>query len=103
MKAQVQVGREVVVAKVRRSLNLTADREADRIVRTVLEGIIDVIRENIEVDGFTLKLPGFGKFTVRHTRGRLRMLPLIGKVMMTADKRKVKFLPLQSIRELEVS
>jgi nucleoid DNA-binding protein len=101
MRENVRVGREVVAEKVRYELNLSADREADKVVKVVLNTIVAVIRENIDTDGFTLKLPGFGKFTVRHKIGRARMLPLMGKVMMTANKRKVKFTPLQSFRELE--
>jgi nucleoid DNA-binding protein len=62
---------------------------------------VTVIRENIDVNGFTLKLPSFGKFKVRHTQGRVRKIPLTGKTQMTDDKRKVKFIPLSNFRELE--
>jgi nucleoid DNA-binding protein len=50
---------------------------------------------------FTLKLPNFGKFKVRHTQGKMRKIPLTGKVQMTADKRKVKFIALSNFHELE--
>jgi nucleoid DNA-binding protein len=59
------------------------------------------IAANIDVNGFTLKLPRFAKFEVRHKQGRMRKIPLTGKTQMTADKRKVKFFPLARFRELE--
>lgn len=52
-------------------------------------------------DGFILKRPSFGKFEVRHKQGKMRKIPLTGKTQMTADKRKVKFIPLARLRELE--
>ena|ERR1017187_1650036 len=55
----------------------------------------------INTDGFTLKLPRFGKFEVRHKQGKMRKIPLTGKTQMTADKRKVKFFPLSEILRLE--
>lgn len=56
MRENVRVGREVVADKVRYELNLSADREADKVVKVVLNTIVVVIRENIDTDGFTLKL-----------------------------------------------
>ena len=98
---QFLAGRETVAARVRRVLNLSSDRQADNIVNVVLDSIVAEIGENIDTDGFTLKLPNFGKFKVRHTRGKMRKIPLTGKVQMTADKRKVKFIALSNFHELE--
>jgi nucleoid DNA-binding protein len=96
-----QVGRDTIAARVRAGLNLSSDREADNIVRTVLDCIMAQITDNIDTDGFTLKLPNFGKFEVRHKQGKMRKIPLTGKTRMTANKRKVKFLPLSNFRQLE--
>ena len=95
------VGRETVTALVRQALNLSSDREADNVVNVVTDSIVAVITDNIDMDGFTLKLPSFGKFKVRQTKGKMRKIPLTGKTQMTADKRKVKFIPLSDFRELE--
>jgi nucleoid DNA-binding protein len=100
-RKQLVVGRETITSRVRIALNLSSDREADNIVNVVTDSIVAVITENIDIDGFTLKLPSFGKFKVRHTQGRVRKIPLTGKTQMTADKRKVKFIPLSNFRELE--
>jgi nucleoid DNA-binding protein len=96
-----QVGRDTIASRVRATLNLSSDREADKIVNTVTDSIVAEITANIEVNGFTLKLPGFGKFEVRHRQGKMRRIPLTGKTQMTADKRKVKFLPLSELLRLE--
>lgn len=96
-----QVGRDVVATLVRQTLNLNSDREADHVVCVVTDSIVTVIKENIDTNGFTLKLPSFGKFEVRHKTGKLRKIPLTGKVQMTADKRKVKFSVLSEFRQLE--
>ncbi len=95
------VGRDVVAILVRKELNLSSDRQANNVVNVVIDSIVAVVTGNIEIDGFTLKLPGFGKFTVRHKQGKMRKIPLTGKVQMTADKRKVKFIPLARFGELE--
>ena len=96
-----QVGRGTVAALVREKLNMTSDRQADHLVKTVTDSIVQVMRDNIDTDGFELKLPSFGKFVVRHKRGKRRLIRLTGKIQLTADKRKVKFLPPAKFRELE--
>jgi len=96
-----QVGRETIASRVRAALGLSSDREANNVVNTVLDAIVGEITENINTDRFTLKLPSFGKFEVRHKQGKMRKIPLTGKTQMTADKRKVKFIPLSELRELE--
>jgi nucleoid DNA-binding protein len=96
-----QVGRGTVAALVREKLYMTSDRQADHLVNTVTDSIVQVIRENIDTNGFELKLPSFGKFVVRHKRGKRRLIRLTGKIQLTADKRKVKFLPLAKFRALE--
>ena len=58
-------------------------------------------QRNIEVNGFTSEAAVFRKFEVRHTQGKMRKIPLTGKTQMTADKRKVKFIPLSKILQLE--
>jgi len=100
-RKRVVVGRETVTTLVRLALNLSSDREADNVVNVVTDSIVAVITDNIDMDGFTLKLPSFGKFKVRHTQGKMRKIPLTGKTQMTADKRKVKFIPLSDFCELE--
>jgi hypothetical protein len=46
------------------------------VVNIVLDSMREVIRENINVDGFELKLklPSFGKFVVRHRQGSTTLI-----------------------------
>lgn len=96
-----QVGRDTIAARVRMALGLSSVREANNVVNTVLDATVGEITANINIDRFTLKLPRFGKFEVRHKQGKMRKIPLTGKTQMTADKRKVKFIPLSEILRLE--
>ena len=91
----------MVAMLVRAKLGLPSDRQADGVVKTVIDSIVEVIRQNINTDGFELKLPSFGKFVVRHKQGTRRRIPLTGRIQQTADKRKVKFLPLSEFRAME--
>jgi nucleoid DNA-binding protein len=95
------VRRDVVATLVRQALNLSSDREANNIVNVVTASIVSVLTAHIEIDSFTLKLPRFGKFEVRHRKAKMREIPLTGKIQMTADKRKVKFIPLARLGHLE--
>ena len=96
-----QEGRDVVAKLVREALGLSSDREANNVVNVVTDAVVTVIRTNIDVNGYTLKLPKFGKFEVRHKIGKMRKIPLTGATQRTADKRKVKFIALSNIREME--
>jgi nucleoid DNA-binding protein len=57
--------------------------------------------DNLDVNGFTIKLGGFGKFCVRHKHGTLRKIPFTGETKLTSDKRKIKFTSLGKLRECE--
>jgi len=49
----------------------------DNIVNVVLHSIVAEIATNIDIDGFTLKLPSFGKFEVRHAGRDLSMSQIV--------------------------
>jgi len=72
-----------VAALVREKLNMTSDRQADHLVNMVTDSIVQVMRDNIDTDGFELKLPSFGKFVVRHKWGKRRLIRLTGKIQLT--------------------
>jgi len=56
---------------------------------------------NLEPDGFTLKLGSFGKFSVRHKPGILRKIPFTGETILTKDRRKITFVSLGNLRHRE--
>ena len=61
----------------------------------------ETLLNNLPLDGFTLKLGSFGKFSVRHTHGFLRKIPFTGETILTKDKRKVRFASLGELRQRE--
>jgi nucleoid DNA-binding protein len=99
--AAENAGRAAIAAKVRVALDLKSDLAAQETVKAVTNAIVAVIGENIEKDGFVLRLPKFGEFVIRHKKGAMRKIFLTGNTQQTADKRKIKFRPLSQLRSLE--
>jgi nucleoid DNA-binding protein len=100
MRASVG-GREELAARVQRALALPTKKEAEMVVDTVVAALEATLVNNLGTDGFTLKLGGFGKFSVRHKPGILRKIPFTGKTILTKDRRKVTFISLGSLRQHE--
>ena len=67
-------------------------------LRAALES---TLLENLQTDGFTLKLGSFGKFSVRHKAGILRRIGFSGETIQTKMRRKVKFISLGNLRQRE--
>lgn len=77
-------------------------KEVEIILGNVIEGVENTLLQNLEVDGFSLKLNSFAKLTVCHRKGILRKIPFNGEIVLTKDKRKIKFVILGQLREKEV-
>ena len=71
------------------------------VVDVVVSALEATLLNNLGVDGFTLKLGSFGKFSVRHKPGILRRIPFTGETVLTRDRRKVTFVSLGSLRQCE--
>ena len=95
-----RIGLEILIEKVRHSLGVRKNK-AREIVLAVASCLEETLKENLGTDGFALKLHSFGKFTVRHRAASLRKIPLTGKVSMTSEKHKIKFVSLGELRKLE--
>ncbi len=65
-------GREELAARVQQALALPTKKEAEHVVEVVIGSLEATLLNNLGVDGFTLKLGSFGKFSVRHKAGILR-------------------------------
>jgi nucleoid DNA-binding protein len=63
--------------------------------------MVDTLIEHLAENGFCFKLNGFGKFTVRHRPSRSRKIGFSGETREIPPKRKVKFLTLGKLRQLE--
>ena len=94
-------GREELAVRVQQALMLPTKKQADHIVNVVVSCVEATLLNNLGTDGFTLKLNSFGKFSVRHKRGILRKIPFKGETILTKDKRKIRFVSLGALRQLE--
>jgi len=100
MRARLR-GRDELVVRVQNALALPTKKEAEHIVGTVIASLEATLLNNLEADGFTLKLGSFGKFSVRHKPGILRKIPFTGDTILTKDRRKIRFVSLGSLRQYE--
>ncbi|MGC1688133.1 MAG: HU family DNA-binding protein [Candidatus Acidiferrales bacterium] len=71
------------------------------IVDVVVAALDATLLNNLDTDGFTLKLGSFGKFSVRHKPGICRKIGFSGETIQTKALRKVKFVSLGSLRQRE--
>jgi nucleoid DNA-binding protein len=100
MRASVG-GREELVLRVQQALALPTKKEAEHVVDAVIGSLEATLLNNLGVDGFTLKLGSFGKFSVRHKPGILRKIPFTGETILTKNRRTVRFVSLGSLRQCE--
>jgi nucleoid DNA-binding protein len=87
--------------RVQQALALPTKKEAEHVVDAVIGSLEATLLNNLGVDGFTLKLGSFGKFSVRHKPGILRKIPFTGDTILTKDRRKVRFVSLGELRQCE--
>jgi nucleoid DNA-binding protein len=100
--ANSRIGRELLIGRVQRELNLSTKKEAEELVNKLITCIEDTLIDNLGQDGFSMKLNSFGKFSIRHKPGIYRKIPFTGETKMTNAKRKVKFVTLGRLRQFEV-
>src|SRR5437879_614749 len=85
MRASVG-GRSELASRVQLALMLPTKKQAEQIVSVVVDSLEATLLNNLAVDGFTLKLGSFGKFSVRHKCGIRRRIPFTGETILTKDK-----------------
>lgn len=100
MRASLR-GREELAARVQQTLALPTKKEAEMLVEIVVAALEATLLNNLQTDGFTLKLGTFGKFSIRHKAGILRRIPFTGETILTKDRRTVRFVSLGSLRQHE--
>ena len=98
--ASSRIGLEILVDKIAKTWQVSK-KKARGMLDMFLGCLEATLLENIESDGFAIKLNKFGKLTVRHRAASLRKIPLTGEIKMTSRKRKVKFVTLGKLREQE--
>ena len=85
MRASVG-GRDELASRVQQALLLATKKQAEQIVDVVIGSLESTLLNNLGIDGFTLKLGSFGKFSVRHRPGILRLIPFTGETILTKDQ-----------------
>lgn len=90
-----------MAVRVQAALFLTTKKEAEHVVSVVIGCLEATLLNNLGTNGFTLKLNGFGKFSVRHRPGILRKIGFSGETMQTKMKRKIRFISLGALRQRE--
>lgn len=100
MRARLR-GRDELVVRVQQALALPTKKEAEYIVDAVTGSLEATLLNNLEANGFTLKLGSFGKFSVRHRAGVLKRVPFTGETILTKDMRKIRFVSLGVLRQQE--
>jgi nucleoid DNA-binding protein len=100
MRASLR-GRNDLAERVQTALSLATKKEAEHVVNAVIWGLETTLLNNLDTDGFTLKLNGFGKFFVRHRPGILRKIGFTGETIQTKTMRKIRFISLGALRQRE--
>jgi nucleoid DNA-binding protein len=88
-------------ARVQQALGLETKKEAEVAVGVVINALEQTLLNSLSIEGFSLKLGGFGKFNVRHLKPTTRRVGFSGETVTTKAKRKVKFVPLGTLRLAE--
>jgi nucleoid DNA-binding protein len=100
MRASVS-GQQELAMRVQQALALATKKQAEMIVDAVVTALEETLLNNLPVDGFSLKLGSFGKFSVRHKPGILRKIGFSGETILTKNRRKVRFVSLGGLRQCE--
>jgi nucleoid DNA-binding protein len=100
MRASLR-GRDELAETVQTALSLRTKKEAEYVVNAVIMSLGTTLLNNLDTDGFTLKLNGFGKFFVRHRPGILRKIGFTGETIQTKTMRKIRFISLGALRQRE--
>lgn len=90
-----------LTANVQSALNLETKKEAEIVIGAVVDALEHTLLNNLGIEGFSLKLGGFGKFKVRHTKPITRRVGFSGETVITKGKRKIRFVPLGMLRASE--
>jgi len=90
-----------LVLNVQTALSLATKKDAEQILNTVIQSLEATLLNNLETDGFTLKLNGLGKFSVHHRPSIQRRIGFSGQTILTKMRRKIRFVSLGVLRQRE--
>jgi len=96
-----RAGREELVSRVQSALGLSTRKEADTLVSVVISCLEEALLDHLGEDGFSMKLNSFGKFSVHHRPAIWRKVGFTGETTRISPKRKIRFVSLGRLRQLE--
>jgi nucleoid DNA-binding protein len=94
-------GRDELSERVQTALSLPTKKEAEHVINAVIGSLETTLLSHLGTDGFTLKLNGFGKFSVRHRPGTTRRVGFSGQTLQTKARRMIRFISLGALRQRE--
>ena len=92
---------EELALRVQAALSLATKKEAECLMNVFVSSLEDTLVDHLDEDGYCLKLNGFGRFMVHHRPSKRRKIGFSGETREIPPKRKVKFLSLGKLREVE--
>jgi nucleoid DNA-binding protein len=92
---------EELALRVQTALSLATKKEAECIVDNFINCLEDTILSHLDDAGFSLKLNGFGKFTVHHKPPIWRKIGFSGEMTRTKLRRTDRFISLGRLRACE--
>ena len=101
MTTKARAGMEELILRVQASLGLATKTEAGCLVNVFVSCLEDTLVDHLAVDGYCLKLNGVGKLVVRHSPSTRKRVGFSGETCERPPKRKVNFLVLGKLRQLE--
>ena len=101
MTTKARAGMEELALRVQAALSLATKKEAAGLVNIFVSCLEDTLVHHLAEDRYCFKLNGFGKFNIRHSPLRRRKIGFSGETREIPPKRKVRFIPLGKLRQLE--
>jgi nucleoid DNA-binding protein len=92
---------EEFALRIQAALSLATKKEASDLTNALISCLEDTLIEHLAEDGFCLKLHNLGKLAVHHRPAVRRKIGFSGEIRDLPVKRKVKFMGLGKLRQLE--
>ena len=103
MTTKARAGMEELALRVQAALNLATKKEATDLANVLVSCLEDTLVDHLAEDGYSIKLGAFGKFAVHHRPAIRRRIGFSGEIRDVPVRRKVKFIGLGRLRQLETA
>ena len=101
MTDKARAGMDELIVRVQAALSVATKKEAECLVNVFISCLEGTLVDYLADDGYCLKLNGVAKLVVRHSPSIRKRVGFSGETCETPPKRKVNFLVLGKLRQLE--